>query len=166
MLFRSAVVACIQVYAPQWTDGMLIAHSGLPGRAVGNLRQPNHLSSLLLWGLIALAAVAQGGRWFGLRLGWPAAATLAVLLVLAVVLSASRTGTLGVLLLAAWGLADRRLAGRVRLGLLALPLVYLVCWLAMAGWAHETAHTFGAEARLSEGDISSSRFGKIGRAHV
>ncbi len=45
----SAFIALIQVFAPELPDGQWIARSGMPGRAVGNLRQPNHLSSLLLW---------------------------------------------------------------------------------------------------------------------
>ncbi len=50
----SAVVAVIQVWIPKLADGNLIAQSGLPGRAVGNLRQPNPLASLLVWSVIAL----------------------------------------------------------------------------------------------------------------
>ena len=59
-------VALVQVFAPGWTDGNLIAHSGVAGRAVGNLRQPNHLGSLLLWALAAAALLAERGalpRW-------------------------------------------------------------------------------------------------------
>ena len=35
----SVIVALVQVFMPAWADGDLIAHSGLVGRAVGNLRQ-------------------------------------------------------------------------------------------------------------------------------
>jgi hypothetical protein len=155
----SAAVALVQVFAPAWADGQVIARSGLPGRAVGNLRQPNHLSSLLLWALIAWVPLADSGRWFRRRLPAGVWAALGVALVLAVVLTASRTGTVGIVLIAAWGLVDKRLTRRVRLAMLAAPLVYLLCWALVAGWAHSTAHTFGGEARLSEGDLSSSRFG-------
>ena len=61
-----SAVALVQVFAPGWTDGNLIAHSGVAGRAVGNLRQPNHLGSLLLWALAATALLAEQGtlpRW-------------------------------------------------------------------------------------------------------
>ncbi|MCA6215192.1 O-antigen ligase C-terminal domain-containing protein [Ideonella sp. B7] len=154
----SSVIALLQVFAPQWTDGTWIAHSGLPGRAVGNLRQPNHLSTLILWGVIALVPLAQAGR----VLRWPLhrglAAALGVLMIAAVVLTASRTGMVATVLLAGWGALDRRLSGRVRLALLAVPVVYGLCWLGMAGWAHESAHVFGGEARLAEKDLSSSRF--------
>lgn len=158
----SAAVALVQVFAPSWTawaDGHVIARSGLPGRAVGNLRQPNHLSSLLLWALIAWVPLAHAGRWFSKRVPlviWP---LTGVALVLAVVLTASRTGSVGIVLVALWGVVDKRLARRVRLAMLAAPLVYLLCWALMTGWAHSTAHTFGGEARLAEGDLSASRFG-------
>ena len=94
----STLLAFIQVFAPAWADGDLIAKSSLVGRAVGNLRQPNHLSTLLLWGLIVLcASIARS------RISPVLGATLAATMTLALVLTASRTGTLGVLLLAAWG---------------------------------------------------------------
>ncbi len=44
----NVVLGAVQVFASQLPDGTRIARFGLPGRAVGNLRQPNHLSSLLL----------------------------------------------------------------------------------------------------------------------
>jgi hypothetical protein len=75
-----------------------------------------------------------------------------------VVLTASRTGLLSVLLLALWGAADRRLSRQSRLLLVAAPLVYLLSWLAMAQWAAMSQHSFGGEQRLAESDISSSRF--------
>ena len=85
-----SVVALLQVYAPGLADGAWIAKSGLDGRAVGNMRQPNHLSSLLLWGIIAFASLADGNArrralvWAG-----------AIVLVFVVVLTGSRTGALG-----------------------------------------------------------------------
>ena len=45
----NSAIALIQVFAPQWADGDWIARSAIPGRAVGNMRQPNHLATLLLW---------------------------------------------------------------------------------------------------------------------
>ncbi|MEK8046831.1 PglL family O-oligosaccharyltransferase [Ideonella margarita] len=155
----SAVIAVIQVFAPGWPDGEFIARSGLVGRAVGNLRQPNHLSTLLLWSLMALVPLAQAGRAAGLRLHDAVLATLATLMVLAVVLTASRTGVLGVLMLGLWGAVDKRLRGRVRIALLSAPVVYVIGWALLAAWAHATQHTFGGEARLGEADLSSSRFG-------
>ena len=50
----------IQAFHPQWADGMLIAEPTMAGRAVGNLRQPNHLSTLLVWS--SAAAIWLGAR--------------------------------------------------------------------------------------------------------
>ncbi|MDO9072103.1 MAG: Wzy polymerase domain-containing protein [Rubrivivax sp.] len=147
-------VALIQVFVPALPDGSWIAASGIPGRAVGNLRQPNHLSSLLLWHCIAVVSLLELGR---LRRAW--AGLLLAAGIFAVVLTASRTGVVSVLVLAAWGLFDRRLSRTARVLLLAAPLAYLVSWLAMAQWATLTQHTFGGAQRLAESDISSSRVG-------
>ena len=146
-------VALLQVFAPELPDGSWIAASGIPGRAVGNLRQPNHLSSLLLWSCISLVVLLDLRR-LSLRLAAPALAAF----VLAVVLTASRTGLVSVLLLACWGLLDRRLSRQARLLLLAAPLVYAAAWWGMAQWAALSAHSFGGTARLAESDISGSRF--------
>ncbi len=149
----NAAVAALQVFAPGWADGSFIARSGLPGRAVGNLRQPNHLSSLLLWGCIGLVMLLEARR-LALRWGGP----LLAFLVLAVVLTASRTGLVSVLLLALWGGLDRRLARGTRALLLLAPLFYAAAWLGLDQWATATQHSFGGSARLAETDISSSRF--------
>ncbi len=149
----NVAIAIVQVFWAGAIDGDWIAHSGFPGRAVGNLRQPNHLSSLLLWSCIAAAVLLQLGR---LRARW--AAALFAPFVFAVVLTASRTGLVSVLLLAVWGGLDRRLARPVRGLLIAAPLVYAVSWLGMAQWAAASAHSFGGTERLAETDISSSRF--------
>ena len=147
-----ALIGVVQVFAPQWADGTLIAQiSG--GRAAGNLRQPNHLSSLLLWSLVAL--VWLSGRECIGRLAAPA---LGGLLLAGIVLSASRTGMLGVLMLGAWGLLDRRLSRRSRALLIALPFVFALLWGGLAAWAHSSQHVFGGDAQLAKGDISSSRF--------
>lgn len=155
----SALIALVQVFEPGWADGRLIAKSGLVGRAVGNLRQPNHLSTLLVWAVIALVPLAQARRVLGLRLPGLLAALLGVLMVLGVVLTASRTGVVGMFLLSLWGVFDRRLRPGVRWSLVAAPLVYLAGWALVDYWAHHTAHTFGGEVRLGESDLSSSRFG-------
>ncbi len=153
----NVAIALVQVFLPDMLEGGLdnwIAHSGIPGRAVGNLRQPNHLSSLLLWAAIAVVALVELGR-----MGRRTAAALFALFVFAVVLTASRTGLLSVVLMAVWGAADRRLSRPVRALLLAGPLLYAAGWFGMAEWAKLSAHTFGGTARLAEGDVSSSRFG-------
>ena len=171
-----AAVALAQVFAPQVADGDWIASSSVAGRAVGNLRQPNHLSSLMLWAAIALvawrelhpapagdasgAAATAGRAQVAMRSPrglWAAATLCMALFIWAVVLTASRTGLVGVVLLALWGLADRRLSRPARWLLLATPLMYAVAWGGMAWWAQLSAHTFGGQQRLAEGDVSGSR---------
>lgn len=143
----SSIVAIVQAFLPGWADGDLIARSGLPGRAVGNLRQPNHLCSLLLWGVIAVVALLQMRR---LSQRWSIA--LVTLMVFAVELSASRTGAMGLGLLVLWGALDRRLSRGTRLLLVLTPVIYAVSYGAMALYGHFTAQAFGAEARLASGD--------------
>jgi O-antigen ligase len=147
-------LAAVQVFAPGWADGEWLARSGYPGRAVGNLRQPNHLSSLLLWSAIATIGLLQ---LRALRPAW--ARGLFALAIGAVVLTASRTGLVSVLLLAVWGALDKHLARDTRRLLLAAPLLYALAWWGMWWWAQAGDHTFGGQARLQETDISSSRFG-------
>jgi hypothetical protein len=158
----SALVSIVQVFFPQWADGSLIAVSGLPGRSVGNLRQPNHLASLLIWAAIALVPLAE---WR--RLPRWASCALGALLVFGVLLSGSRTGMAGgVGLLMLWGLADwaleafgfkeGRLSRGTRWMLILAPLVALVCWWGLDAWATSTQHVFGAKQRLAEKDLTSS----------
>jgi O-antigen ligase len=150
----NALIAVLQVFLPQLTDGSLIARSGLVGRAVGNLRQPNHLSTLALWSAVWVAPLTEGfaRQWRGVL------ALLFALFIFTVELSASRTGIIGVGVLALWGLLDRRLSRFTRLMLIAAPVIYAVGWIGMDFWAHHGHHTFGAEERLGQRDISSSRF--------
>ncbi|MFY8017888.1 MAG: pilin glycosylation ligase domain-containing protein, partial [Inhella sp.] len=148
------LIGLIQVFAPQLADGQWLARSGLAGRAIGNVRQPNHLATLLLMGCVALIWLAQRRNW-PLALG----GALMGLLVFGVVLTASRTGLwFGVPLLVLWGLFDRQLPGRWRLLLLATPLLAGLAWLVLHWWAASGAGVFGAEARLDqEGAGSPSR---------
>ncbi len=151
----STLIGMVQVFAPQWADGQWIATASVPGRASGNLRQPNHLSSLLLWAALALVWMLETGR-----VNRKVAAVLGSLLMLGLVLSASRTGTLGVIVLALWGALDRQRPRAVRVMLLLSPLVYALCWLGLTEWARESHQVFGGAARLTaDGDMSSSRFG-------
>ena len=151
----SSVIGIIQVFAPTWPDGDWLARTYIEGRAVGNMRQPNHLSSLLLWAIVAALWLGEAQvvkRW--------ASALLALLFIFVVVLSGSRTGAVSVVLLAAWGLLDRRLSRPTRMLLLLAPLVYAAFWLGTAAWADLGHHAFGGETRFSgKGDISSSRYG-------
>lgn len=151
----SAGIGIVQVFFPQFADGDLIARSGLLGRAVGNLRQPNHLSSLLLWSAIAVVPLLDARR-----LSRAAAVGLMALMVFGITLSGSRTGLVGMGVLTLWGLLDRRLQRPARGLLLAVPLMFAASWALMTFWAGQTAGTFGAALHMAAGgDISSSRFG-------
>jgi len=156
----SAALGGIQLFAPewvaevnQWANATLIAATSVPGRAVGNLRQPNHLSSLLLWSLVALVWMAERRQ-----LGAPVAVGLGTVLLTGIVLSASRTGMLGVLLLALWGGVDKGLSRRARVLLIGSPLVFALIWAGFETWSDNGQHFFGGDAQLTKGDISSSRF--------
>lgn len=146
----STGVAFVQVFAPGWADGTWIAASSLPGRAVGNLRQPNHLCSLLLWALVAAVALHELKRL-------PRAALwgLVPALVVAVELSASRTGAVGLGLLLLWGLLDRRLSPTARAVLVAAPLLYGLAFGAMAWWGEHTQQVLGAGARVAAAEGSA-----------
>lgn len=150
----SALIGLVQVYLPAWADGDWIAVSSLGDRAVGNLRQPNHLCSLLLWAMIATLWLSESGR-----MPRPAASGALLLLLVGVVLTASRTGMLGAALLALWGIVDRRLSRGARLQLWLTPLAYALVYLVITTIAHQHNAVFGGEVQLQKSDISSSRFG-------
>jgi len=140
----SVVVGLLQVFLPDWTDGLYVAHRTAEGLAIGNIRQPNQLSTLLLW---ACAAAV----WWSVVRGWPLGllAGLLAALLFTVVLTASRTGVIGVVMLALWGLVDRRLPRRVRLLLLAGPAFYALAWWGMTQWAAAAGHAFHGGQRMT-----------------
>lgn len=147
----NVAISLVQVFVPALADGNLIARSGVPGRAVGNLRQPNHLASLMMWTSVAAVFLCEKRGW---RL---ALAPLLFACVFTVVLSASRTGFIGIGMLAVWGLVDRKLSRGARLALLATPLMLGASWWLISLWSAEGGHAFGAASRLSEGAGSPSR---------
>lgn len=154
----SVLIAGVQVFAPAWADGNWIDRVSSGGRAGGNLRQPNHLSSLLLAAIAALIGLhatrlAEPSPLRKLRHALTAAAMAA--LAFGVVLTASRTGTVCIVLLALWGVFDSRLPRFSRWLLGLTPLVYAMCWAGLAAW---NANSFAGEAQLHKSDISSSRF--------
>ena len=147
----SVAIGLVQVFMPDWADGSVIARSGIVGRAVSNLRQPNHLASLMMWSSVAAVFITE-------RRGWRSAlAPVLFACVFTVVLSASRTGFIGIGMLAVWGIVDRRLSRSARLALLATPLMLGVSWWLISLWSAESGHAFGAASRLSEGAGSPSR---------
>ncbi len=150
----SAAAGMVQFAAPGLADGWLVAAGTTPGRAVGNLRQPNHLATGLLCAVVMTAWLWQVGV---LRAVTAAASIAAMLLALA--LTASRTGALSLVVLVAWVALDRSLPRGARLMLALSPLIYGLCWAASAGYAalqHEAF--YGSERLQAGGDISSSRF--------
>ena len=151
----SSVIGIIQVFAPGLADGDWIARTSVEGRAVGNLRQPNHLCSLLLWAIVAAVWLGEARvlrRAFSLALAAP--------LLFVVVLSGSRSGVIGAAMLVLWGLLDSRLTRPSRMALLLAPVAYGLFWLGASAWAQQGQHVFGGTGRFSTGgDISRSRFG-------
>ena len=139
----SSVVGLIQVFAPTLPDGDWIAISAIPGRATGNLRQPNHLSSLLLWSIVAAVWLGEAKVLRG-----ELTTALALVFIYVVVLSASRTGAVGMLTLAGWGLFDRRLSRNARRLLVLAPLIYGAMWWGMTVWATHSHQLFGGADAL------------------
>jgi len=151
----SALVGLVQVFAPHAPDGNWVALPALAGRATGNLRQPNHLSSLLLWSVVAAVWLGEA-KAFDDRI----AAVLAVVFIYVIVLTGSRTGALGMLTLAGWGLLDRRLSRRARIVLVLAPLLYAAMWWGTSLWASQSNQAFGGQTRFStSGDMASPRLG-------
>ncbi len=148
----STAIALVQYFTPTLADGTWIAKPTTPGRAFGNLRQPNHLASLMLLGLCMLPMVVSETRR---RWAWVAMAALT----LGVALSSSRTGMLGLVGLALWAALDRGLPGWARRLFWAAPVVAVGWWLGLGAWADVSGTAYFGEARLEGGgDLSSSRF--------
>ena len=136
-----ACIAIVQVFLPRLSDNIFIAFSMIPGRAGGNLGQANHFADTMLWGLIAMVSLARS--WFDapvrprhaapVRVLW---ALGALLLVLGVVLTGSRSGLVSLGLLAAWGVFDRKLPSPLRAALLVSPLVAIAILPGVASWEH------------------------------
>jgi len=158
----SLFIAFIQYFLPSWPDGDWLARPGAGGRVGGNLRQPNHLSSLLLWSLVATVWLhaAWSRRKAAAMTALNAAAAIAMLaFTFGVVLTVSRTGAVCILLLASWGLLDKQLPRFTRVLLWSLPLFLVVFWVGITEWATASHHVFAGDDQLHKGDLSSSRFG-------
>ncbi len=153
----SSLIGIVQVHVPAWADGNWIAPSGIAGRAVSNMRQPNHMSSLLLWAIIA--AVWLGDAAGAGRVARTITRAAMLLMLFGLVLSGSRTGMLGTGLLALWGLLDRRLSRQARAALVLAPVIFALFWWGAAAWSHHSHEVFGGDAQFNKSDISSSRFG-------
>ena len=149
------VLSLVQVFHPAWADGVFIAVPTIAGRAVANLRQPNHLSTVLVFACAAAAWLGAQGRLT------PRLAALGLAgFIVGIVLTASRTGMVGMAFLTLWGCLDRQLPRTLRWTLIGAPAIYGLAWGGMWLWSHaDSSVAFAAEARLHDGsDISSSRF--------
>ncbi|MEO8299570.1 MAG: Wzy polymerase domain-containing protein, partial [Burkholderiales bacterium] len=164
----STLVAGLQVFAPEFTGNALVAYPTIAGRAVGNMRQPNQLSTLLLWAMGAAVWVGLQARGReeadGAKKGmarWHLTAGLLALLTVGVLWTSSRTGMVGMALLALWGLLDRRLPAPLRwVMVLGLPLLYALGWWGMEQWSASTGQFFYGDDQVKKtlhGDPSSSR---------
>jgi O-antigen ligase len=151
----NAAIAVVQTYAPSWHDERWIAQL-FGGRAYGNLRQPNLLALLSLWGLLAASAWLRAGAARAWMLaGMP-------LLLFALWLSGSRTGWLAlpiVLICAAlhWQvnaaqqpMAATRRHGLRRYAILAAAaiIVLAVLWLTLGGIRVERSVSIAQRASL------------------
>jgi O-antigen ligase len=156
----SMTIGVVQVFAPDAWGEPWVARTGMPGRAVGNLRQPNHLSTLLLWSAVAVVPLLETVARRRHAIVNAGLCALFAAMLFGIVLSGSRTGLLGVAGLVAWGLLDRRLSRTSRGLLIASPLICLASWMLL-GWLSSTLDTgaLGASTRLGESqDYSSGRW--------
>ena len=133
-LFNSAVVL-VQMAAPNFADDTWIARTVPPhDRAGGNVRQPNQLATLMVWGLLA-----TGYFWRQHPLRWLA---VSVPLLAALVATGSRTGmvSLVLILIVALSRSQRvrswRVKGWLALATAALPLA----WFAESIFTRSTAN--------------------------
>jgi O-antigen ligase len=152
----SVFFAAVQVFKPEWTDNRWIAPIRTAGRAAGNLRQPNQMAMLLMLGLVAWMVWRSARSDTKDVTGWGLAAWLGF----GIALTGSRTGLLGLALIALWCLADRGLLRAVRwqgaAAVAGCVMAMLLLWSGL-GTFHLEAQT-QAQAQ-SGGDLSSSRFG-------
>ncbi len=119
----NAFAVAIQAIAPNWPDDVLIARHATGERFGGNLRQPNQLATLTVWGLIAAAYLLRQRIVLWVTASLPLVATLLV--------TESRTGVISFVLVVGLGLLHSR---RVRtwrmrdwltLAIVLLPLITL-----------------------------------------
>lgn len=131
----NAVVALLQTVAPHWTDDVWVARIVAPSaRAGGNLRQPNQLATLMLWGLLATSFFWRQRPWLWIAFSVPLLATLLA--------TESRTGMVGLSFIAVVAmLRSRRVRAWRAKGWLAL-LVTLVplAWFAENIFTRSTAN--------------------------
>lgn len=132
-LFNS-FVALLQTFAPNWTDDVWIASSAPPhDRVSGNLRQPNQLATLMVWGLLAATFLLRRVVALWIAVSLPLIATLLA--------TGSRTGVISLALIVIVALlASRRVRTWRKRTWLGLALVaLLLAWIAAGIFSRNTA---------------------------
>ncbi|OYU28644.1 MAG: hypothetical protein CFE41_04950 [Burkholderiales bacterium PBB2] len=155
--FFCSLVALIQVFLPAVADGDFIARTSITGRAIGNMRQPNHLALFLLLGVAGGVYLADRGR-FQFVFGRELFGLLQFGFVLGVALTASRAALACLVVLSVWGWIDKRLGRNTRWVLKTIPLALLLSWVLIAIWAQNSQVQFHAASRLNEGLGSPKRW--------
>lgn len=144
----NAAIGWVQLAAPGWADGTLIAGLRADMRAAGNLGQPNFLATQLVWAIVAAVALSELRR-----LSFAALVAVTMALLPTIVLTGSRIGLLTAALLAFWGISDRRLSQRTRWLLASIPLLLLLLWTAIRALS-----TGGGPRGLAEMNVASGRW--------
>ena len=132
-LFNS-FVSLLQAFAPNWTNDIWIASSAAPhDRASGNLRQPNQLATLMVWGVLAATFLLRIGAPLWLLACAPLAATLFA--------TGSRTGVISLALIVIVALlrSSRVRSWRRRSWLLLVVAVMPLAWFAASVFTRSTA---------------------------
>jgi len=131
----NAVVALVQAVAPNWADDAFIARLPLhQDRVGGNLRQPNQLATLMVWGLLATSFFWRQKPLLWIVFSAPLLATLAA--------TGSRTGIVSLLLIVVVALLrsrrvrEWRVKGWLTLLLATIPLL----WIAESIFTRNTAN--------------------------
>jgi O-antigen ligase len=154
----SALLGAVQALAPAAVPAEWLASSSLPGRAVGQLRQPNHLATLLLWSIAAMVPLIDSGVLSRTAVRRVVAFVVLGVLVVGVVLSGSRTGLLATGLLLVWAVVDGRLSRLSRALLAVAPLLaFVLSWLLTVEAQGTAGVGMGARRSEAGSDWSSSR---------
>ncbi len=135
----NALIVAIQAFAPSWPDDALIARHIAGDRFGGNLRQPNQLATVAVWGLIAAAYLLRRWPWLWGLISAPLVVTLFA--------SESRTGVISLLLVAfASALRSRRVRAWGGRGWLLLIVALIpVALLSVAVFTRSTADSSMAQ---------------------
>ncbi len=139
----SASIAFVQTYAPQWADGYWLAERNLDGRAIGNIRQSNQLGTLLLWAIAAAVWLSEARA-----LRRPIGIVFALLMIFALVLTGSRAGLVGIVMVALWGALDARLGLTTRIAMLLAPVAYGLFFYGASAWAQYSQQVFVGAGRF------------------